>query len=284
VFTCVIENGEAIGERANAVVPWWSYGKTVLAAAALALVEQGRLSLDAPISGAPYTLRQLLQHRAGLRDYGELADYHRAVAAGDPPWTAQEMLARAEILPRAAPGAAWAYSNIGYLRVRELIEHAFGGPPGAALEALVFEPLSVADVRLATRADDLSGVEMGRAYDPAWVYHGLLVGPLSSAAKVLDGLLAGRLLTPETLAAMRDGWPLPQFAGPVFAKPAYGLGLMVPETKAGWTMAGHSGGGPGSSVAIYAFEHRPVRRTVAVFAASEDQGAAELAAFELGRT
>jgi hypothetical protein len=43
--------------QSEPLVPWWSFGKTVLAAAALKLVEQRRLSLDALIAGAPYTLR-----------------------------------------------------------------------------------------------------------------------------------------------------------------------------------------------------------------------------------
>ena len=62
----VTSDGEAID------VPWWSFTKTVLAAAALALVRDGRLALDEPLPGRPYTLRQLLQHRAGLTDYGRM--------------------------------------------------------------------------------------------------------------------------------------------------------------------------------------------------------------------
>jgi hypothetical protein len=46
----------------------------------------GALALDAQLPARPYTLRQLLQHRAGLRDYGPLAAYHDAVARGDSPW------------------------------------------------------------------------------------------------------------------------------------------------------------------------------------------------------
>jgi D-alanyl-D-alanine carboxypeptidase len=71
----------------QSLVPWWSFSKTVLAAAALVLVDRRRLDLDAPIGGAPYTLRHLLQHTSGLPDYGPDPDYHRAVAAGESPWT-----------------------------------------------------------------------------------------------------------------------------------------------------------------------------------------------------
>jgi CubicO group peptidase (beta-lactamase class C family) len=50
-------------------VPWWSFSKTVVAATALRLVDQGRLSLDEPQRDG-FTLRQLLRHESGLRDYG----------------------------------------------------------------------------------------------------------------------------------------------------------------------------------------------------------------------
>ena len=85
----VIENGTlAEATNARAVVPWWSFTKTVIAAAALVLVQKKRLALDRPLADRRYSLRQLLQHRAGLTDYGELAAYHQAVAAGDEPWPA----------------------------------------------------------------------------------------------------------------------------------------------------------------------------------------------------
>ena len=81
-------NGDA------ADVPWWSFSKTVIAAAALALVRDGRLALDEPLPDRPYTLRQLLQHRAGLTEYGRLPAYHEAVARNEDAWPADEMLAR----------------------------------------------------------------------------------------------------------------------------------------------------------------------------------------------
>jgi CubicO group peptidase (beta-lactamase class C family) len=65
--------------------PWWNLGKTALAAAALALVADGCLALDAPVAGRPFTLRQLLQHTVGVPDYGGLRAYHEAVARNDPP-------------------------------------------------------------------------------------------------------------------------------------------------------------------------------------------------------
>jgi CubicO group peptidase (beta-lactamase class C family) len=76
---------DAAGD-ASALFPWWSFTKTALAVCALRLVAEGVLALDRPRPGKPFTLRQLLQHRAGVRNYGRLQRYHDAVARGDPPW------------------------------------------------------------------------------------------------------------------------------------------------------------------------------------------------------
>ena len=230
----VIENGSLIeATNADAVVPWWSFTKTVIAAAALVLVQQKRLALDRPLPERRYTLRQLLAHRAGLTDYGALASYHAAVADDDEPWPAAVLLERtqAERL-RYQPGQRFAYSNIGYLFVRELIEQACDEELGAALSRLVLRPLGIEDARLARVRADLDGVSMGiGAYHPGWVYHGLIVGPLRDAALLLDRLMTGALLPTDLLAQMRDAHPLDvsgqrhqgHQARP-WRTPAYGLG------------------------------------------------------------
>lgn len=229
-------------------VPWWSFTKTVLAAAALVLVRDGRLALDERLDGRPYTLRQLLQHRAGLPEYGQLRDYHDAVARNDDAWPPAEMLARcgADRLDYR-PGEGWSYSNVGYFHVRQLIESAAGSPIDTALHRLVLGPLAIDGVRLALQRGDLSPL-----YDPKWVYHGLLLGPLEQAAKLLQRLFIRQLLPRPLLSAMLDRYSV---GGPVenrpWKTPSYGLGLMIGRTTSGELIAGHTGGGPGSVVAVY---------------------------------
>jgi hypothetical protein len=68
-YRAVVEFGNTIFQDGDApTMPWWSLSKTVIAAAALALVKRGRLTLDDPVVGESYTLRQLLQHTSGLPD------------------------------------------------------------------------------------------------------------------------------------------------------------------------------------------------------------------------
>ena len=162
----VIRDGVLSGEDDATNVPWWSFTKTVIAAAALALARDGRLALDRSLPGG-YTLHQLLQHRAGLADYGPLAAYHAAVARHEDAWPAALMLERADarrlIYP---PGTGWTYSNIGYLFVRRLIEETTGKNLGAALSALVLQPLDIGHARFAATRADLEGVAGVSDYDP----------------------------------------------------------------------------------------------------------------------
>jgi CubicO group peptidase (beta-lactamase class C family) len=48
VTAAVVDGTVTVGDVADTPVPWWSFTKTVLAAAALVLVDAGRLALDTP--------------------------------------------------------------------------------------------------------------------------------------------------------------------------------------------------------------------------------------------
>ncbi|MBN9089415.1 MAG: beta-lactamase family protein [Reyranella sp.] len=261
----VVEGGAIVHEEGDrSDVPWWSVTKTVIAAAALVLVGEGRLDLDAPLPGRPYTLRLLLQHRAGLRDYGGVVAYKQAVARHEAAWPPEVMLERARAdQPAGEPGTAFGYSNIGYFFVREIVERAAGAPLGPALDRLVLQPLGIAGVRLATGRGELAP-----DYDSRWVYHGSLIGPLARAALFMDGLLSGRLLRPDLLTAMLERVPIGDLPEGLFWKSAaYGLGIAGGRAEAGPELIGHTGGGPGSTVAVY----RGSRRTAATFGRDEDQ-------------
>jgi D-alanyl-D-alanine carboxypeptidase len=103
------------------------------------------------------------------------------------------------------------------------MERATGRDLSAVLDAEVFAPLGAGSLRLATGPDDLSGlapgwgtalgdgaapVDVSRGYHPGWVSHGAVVGRAADAALALDGLIAGRLVGPASLAAMLDAVPV----------------------------------------------------------------------------
>lgn len=278
-FSLLSDGSPVQHEQPDAIVPWWSFTKTVLSAAVLSLVRDGLVQLDAAVPDGSFTLRQLLRHEAGLADYGELAQYHAAVARGEAPWTVDEMLERLDATRlRYPPGVSWRYSNVGYMVVARLLERLTGLTLDEALTQRAFAPLGLSGVRVARTRTDLSGVCLGAVsdYDPGWVYHGLLVGPVSSAAVFLDHLLAGRLLPDLLLREMRAartlGGPIP---GRPWISPGYALGLMQGEVDMGVTLCGHTGVGPGSVLAVYNCDYEGRRATCAVFREGSREGIVE---------
>lgn len=290
-YVAVIDGqGRQAGDCSTALVPWWSFTKTLVAACALRLVDQGRLALNVPLSGLPYTPHQLLQHRAGVGSYGESPEYHAAVARGDTPWSDEELLARH---PPAKvsfpPGTGWAYSNVGYLLLRRLIENIYGAGLKDALSEIVLAPLGLRSSRLAeTRADmDTTVFEGGHGYHPGWVFHGTVIGPVLEAAQALHGILRSDLLEPASRAALLDRHPIGgSLPGRPWQTTGYGLGLMMgsmqhPGMRQPLPMIGHSAGGPGSVGAVYQGFRAGDIRTVAVFRAGTDEGIAESEALRL---
>ncbi|HEU0242460.1 MAG TPA: serine hydrolase domain-containing protein [Candidatus Limnocylindrales bacterium] len=242
----------ATGDR-SARYPIYSLTKPVIAAAILRLVAEGRLSLDDPAPDDwPGTVRQLLDHTSGARDYGALPAYHEAVRTRPlRPWSDRELLRRAAAAgPTFEPGGGWAYSNTGYLLLRRLLDRHGGlashlpalGLPGmtVALRPEDLDEVAPAPSRLiGDGVDDIRG-----AYDPRWVGHRTLVG-------TADDLLAfWRTLPP----AMLDPATFIPIGHPAtgFVRPAYGLGLMTDPASPLGLVVGHGGGGPGYAHGVFA--------------------------------
>ncbi|WP_172327553.1 serine hydrolase [Mangrovicoccus sp. HB161399] len=258
---------------------WWSVTKTVIAVLALRLAERGRLDLDAPLQGHAFTLAQLLANTSGLADYGALPEYHAAVAAGGDPWPEGELLARTGARgPLFAPGTGWAYSNVGYMLARRQVERAADRDLGQLAAEEIARPLGLGSLRLARTRQDMAGLAPGGqpSYHPGWVYHGCLSGTAADAARLMDGLFAGRLAPPDALARMMRIRPL---GGAIPGRPwtahGYGLGLMGGEMGAAGRALGHSGGGPFSTCAVYHFPDAARPATIACFASGAEDGLAE---------
>ena len=280
MLSSLVSNGQSLtADHSELMAPWWSFTKTALAATALSLVRDGMVGLDAPILDQPFTLRQLLRHEAGLADYGELADYHAAVANNEAAWSAAEMMQRLDgARLRYSPGTGWRYSNVGYFLIGRLIERVTDLALEEAVSRCALTPLGLSSVRFAKTRSDLQNSHLGNPsnYDPAWVYHGLLIGPISQAALFLDRLLAGHLLSPGLLQEMQTektlGGPIP---GRPWITPGYGLGLMQGSIEGGFTLRGHTGCGPGSVIAVYRICDGNASACCAGFETGASEGAVE---------
>lgn len=122
-----------------------SISKMFTAAALLRLQEQGVLSLDDPLSkhlplagaaATDITLRHLLTHTAGTDDD------HGMVSIGHP--DRDDAVRRGVAARRAAPGASFRYSNVGYSMLAAVVEEAAGEPFAGAMQRLVFKPAGMA--------------------------------------------------------------------------------------------------------------------------------------------
>jgi CubicO group peptidase (beta-lactamase class C family) len=127
-----------------------SISKTFLGTAAMRLVEQGRLSLDAPVKGllpelrlsdptveAMVTLRHLLSHTSGWT-----GDYFDDTGWGDD--ALARYVERMAALPQEiALGALFSYNNAGFNLAGRLIERASGLPFEQAMSELLIGPLGL---------------------------------------------------------------------------------------------------------------------------------------------
>lgn len=139
-----------------------SLGKWLTAWGVMALVEQGRVDLDAPVSTYlarwqlpdsafdedDVTVRRLLSHTAGL---GDGLGYDGFAMRGERQ-TLEQSLTRAadaspdktgEVLLTAAPGSGWRYSGGGYTLLQLLVEEVSGQSFASYMEDSVFAPLGM---------------------------------------------------------------------------------------------------------------------------------------------
>ena len=125
-----VKNAKLIGPETKMVV--YSLGKVFTAVAILQLVDEGKLSLDNPVSkyltdfpyGNGVTIRHLLSQTSGIPNpipvtFAHLVD---GDAGGDGD-TVLRKLASKNPKPQFAPGAMYAYSDLSYWYLEKMVEN-----------------------------------------------------------------------------------------------------------------------------------------------------------------
>jgi len=276
--TIIRHENQMITTENDPIVAWWSFAKTIIATAALKLVEKGELSLDSKYYGLEGNLKELLNHHSGLTDYEISKAYHQAVSRGDQAWTFEELMEEVNGYDLIAkPGDKFRYSNIGYYYIRKLIEEKMAMSLDEAIQVLLFDALEI-EFRVGQTINDLSFCDYGIIddYDPKWVYHGMFMGKLSHAVTFLNCLMRGDILKDETLLLMKDTEVFNFDVGDrPWQVPGYALGLMVNKEDNERYCLGHTGAGPGSVLAIYHFPSTSKALTVGCVMAADDQSLVE---------
>jgi CubicO group peptidase (beta-lactamase class C family) len=149
--TCAAWLPESLSREPGFLI--YSITKTFTGTLALVLQEEGRLSLDDPLAGwfpevpesEHITIRALLNHTAGVPDYGGLPSYHDAVrrSPGEP-WGFEEFAQNSwEKGLLFEPGAGWAYSNPGYMLVKRVLESVADESYPDLLQSRICGPLDL---------------------------------------------------------------------------------------------------------------------------------------------
>lgn len=259
----------------------YSITKTFTAVLVLKLAEEGRLGLEDPLArwfpridqAARISLHQLLNHTAGIPDYGGLAVYHESVrSTPSQPWSFERFAA--ETFDQGllfAPGEGWAYSNPGYMLVKRIVEEVAGAPYRDLVAERIARPLGLHRTFVAESLADLARLAPGTSsllspdrtpldvrahYHPGWVSHGVLASTSSEVVRFLDGVLNGRLLSRRSLESMIELIPVPGVYEPGssplgFGRPGYGLGVMGDPASPWGLLLGHNGGGPCYSASAF---------------------------------
>ena len=146
-----------------------SVSKEFVAAAALILQEEGKLSLDDKVarwlpdltSANEITVRQVLSHTSGYSD--DWPQDYVMVNMMKPTTVDQTLQDWAKLPLDFKPGEDWQYSNTGYTVAGRIIEKASGMPLFAFLQQRVLRPVGITDAidcdQTHLRAPDARGYE-----------------------------------------------------------------------------------------------------------------------------
>jgi CubicO group peptidase (beta-lactamase class C family) len=230
-----------------------SISKQFTASAILLLQQDGKLSIDDPVSkfipgltrGTDVTIRQLLSHTSGYQDFWPQDYVMPMMLSATTPQSIADRWGKQPL--DFEPGARWQYSNTNYTLAGMVVEKASGMPFFEFVRTRILLPLalsSASDFDASPRAVNATG------------YLRYALGPLRPAPDVGSGWMwaAGELaMTPRDLAAwdisiIRHSFLKPEsyraLASDVGlrngASTGYGLGIDVAMQR-GRLMLEHSG-------------------------------------------
>jgi CubicO group peptidase (beta-lactamase class C family) len=245
-----------------------SIAKPISAAAAMTLVDSGKLNLDAPVQKYcapfplkqwPITTRELLSHTSGIRHYkeGEPESTHHYK------WMSDGFAIFANDPLLFEPGTAFSYSTYGYTVVGCVIEGASGQRFNDYVSEHVFKPAGMTH----TFVDDVLEIVPHRArgyqkiggqvknaglMDSSYkIPGGGYVTTAEDLVRFAQALMDGKIVNPDTLVHMWTPVKIPGGA----EESTYGLGfgvLIVDGSK----YVAHGGGQQGTSTSMVIIPER----------------------------
>ncbi|MFG2028369.1 serine hydrolase domain-containing protein [Streptomyces sp. NPDC048825] len=251
-----------------------SITKTFVSTVLLQLEAEGEIGLDDTVEqwlpgvvhghghdGSKITVRQLLNHTSGIRNWTLDPEIRRMVFSKEflrhryDTWTPEQQVQIAmRHKPDFAPGKGWNYSDTNYIVAGMIIEKVTGHTYGAEIQQRIIEPLGLqatsvpgTDPHLpqpSSRAySKLGDPEEKKTYDVT-EYNpsvaGAAGGMISNSAdlnRFFTALLRGRLLPEQQLDEMMTTVPMDEEHPDV----RYGLGLRQSKASCGKEVWAHGG-------------------------------------------
>lgn len=152
-----------------------SISKTMLGMCAMALVEEGRLSLDDRVHdrlpdltlhgpAGELAIRHLMTHTGGIGEAPSMADFtdpwDRALWSDSPDIPGVPDIYPDGILVEVPPDTKWAYANHAFVLLGEIISRIEGVPFEEVLRSRLFKPLGMSD----TGCEDAPGGDVATGY------------------------------------------------------------------------------------------------------------------------
>jgi CubicO group peptidase (beta-lactamase class C family) len=272
----------------------------VTATTALRLVERGAVRLAQPLVEVlpaehrtsaltrEHTLHHLLSHTSGLPNYHD--DEAQTWDSFTSCWDrvpCQRARGPADLLPlfrdlpaAAPPGERYSYADANYILAGLVIEAVTGKPYAEAATEEVLEPAGMADSGFDLRDADPPEMATGYLHEQdvpfgSWranvfsvpaggMPDGGLVTTTADLERLVDALVAGRLVSSATFAAMTSAQ-----CGRTEGANRYGYGLELGFTGDGLAVLGHDGLDPGVSAVV---AHHPAAATTIVVLCNHDRG------------
>lgn len=236
-----------------------SVTKQFTATAIMLLVQDGKIGLDdkigqyvdkTPDSWKEITIRHLLTHTSGIKDYlNELRENSRQDT------TPEKIIGLVTGLPlNFAPGEKWSYSNTGYVLLAMIVHKVSGKPYDLFLGERVFKPLGMNSTRRSSLDDVIPHRAGGYVWNGSRWQNSIYLNPTlwdngdgGMLSTVLDlakwdaALYGESVLKDSTKQQMWTAVKLT--AGKDFN---YGFGWGLDKVR-GHRLISHSGGRPGTS-------------------------------------
>lgn len=229
-----------------------STSKQFTSAAILKLQEEGKLSIGDPISkylpgfSSDISIRDILNHSAGVKNYTDVEDFWKLVERGQdlPLDTIVDFISK--LAPDFAPRTQWAYSNSGYILAGKIVEVVSGQSWHEFIRENFLLPLGMNNTGYEPRFETVSPVlgytsaTPGGGLEPVTQFSLSWAGPAGGLYSTVEDMAKWESIYSDSPLLSEESKHLMQTP---FLR-GYGLGLQISKFN-GETLISHGGRTPG---------------------------------------